>query len=59
MRALIVLLVVCGSGCGPSCEDMGGTLKYSHTTLVPVRINNITTFNQVPQYVCVMPEEAD
>lgn len=53
MRITALLVVGLLYGCGPSCEDRGGKLTFSHHIFL---YNPALKTNQmIPQYVCEMP----
>lgn len=54
--ALIILLTMALSACGPSCEQQGGKLEFTHFIFVPQKIGDVTMLQQYPVYDCKLPE---
>ena len=52
--ALSILIALLCAGCdtGPSCEEQGGRLEFTHMMMVPMYINKVMIMQQYPQYEC-------
>lgn len=59
MKTLLLFFSLIVISCGPSCEDLGGRLEYTHTILIPTKVGSVTMMQQHPQYQCVMPGEGE
>lgn len=51
---LLVLISAVCSGCdtGPSCEELGGRLEFTHMIMVPIHVNKTIIMQNYPQYEC-------
>lgn len=54
-RLLALLCAVLLSACGPSCEELGGKIEFSH--FVMIYQPALKMMQPIAQYKCVMPEE--
>lgn len=58
MKKLLTTLFILVSlaGCGPSCDEQGGTLVQTGVIMIPTVVGSVTIFSQYPQYECRMAE---
>lgn len=53
----ILCLTVWGCDVGPSCTEMGGTVRYSNT--IYIYQPALKMLQHIPQYECVLPDKDD
>lgn len=58
MKRLILLaaLAIVASGCGPTCEERGGELVFSHYYTVYHYVGAVPIPQRRARYKCVLPE---
>lgn len=52
----MLFILVSLAGCGPSCDEQGGTLVQTGVIMIPAVVGSVTIFSQYPQYECRMAE---
>lgn len=53
---LLIALAIAASGCGPSCEERGGELVFSHFYTTYIFVGKMMVPQTHSHYKCVLPE---